>query len=99
MQRRGSSANPFHRRPQRTVKQRRVLKSFECLESRRVLSTLYVSTAGNDNNAGTAASPWRTLQKAANTVVAGDTVMVAAGTYTGFDLRRDGTAALPIAFH
>jgi hypothetical protein len=44
-------------------------------------TTYYVSTAGNDNNAGTIGSPWRTIQKAANTVKAGDTVQVRAGTY------------------
>lgn len=44
-------------------------------------ATFYVSTSGNDNNAGTLASPWRTIQKAANTVKAGDTVQVRAGTY------------------
>ena len=43
--------------------------------------THYVSTSGNDNNAGTLAAPWRTIQKAANTVQAGDTVQVRAGTY------------------
>jgi Protein of unknown function (DUF1565) len=43
--------------------------------------TYFVSTAGNDNNAGTLAAPWRTIQKAANTVHAGDTVQVRAGTY------------------
>src|SRR5947209_2610425 len=43
--------------------------------------TYYVSTSGNDNNAGTLAAPWRTIQKAANTVQAGDTVKVRAGTY------------------
>ena len=43
--------------------------------------TYYVSTSGNDNNAGTLAAPWRTIQHAANTVKAGDTVQVRAGTY------------------
>lgn len=43
--------------------------------------TYYVSTSGNDANAGTLASPWRTIQHAANTVKAGDTVQVRAGTY------------------
>lgn len=43
--------------------------------------TYYVSTSGNDNNAGTLSAPWRTIQKAANTVAAGDTVQVRAGTY------------------
>jgi hypothetical protein len=43
--------------------------------------TYYVSTTGDDNNAGTLSAPWRTIQKAANTVAAGDTVQVRAGTY------------------
>jgi Protein of unknown function (DUF1565) len=43
--------------------------------------TYYVSISGNDNNAGTLAAPWRTIQKAANSVHAGDTVQVRAGTY------------------
>ena len=43
--------------------------------------TYYVSTSGNDNNAGTLSAPWRTIQKAANSVKAGDTVQVRAGSY------------------
>src|SRR5579864_2411842 len=43
--------------------------------------TYYVSTSGNDTNAGTLAAPWRTIQHAANSVHAGDTVQVRAGTY------------------
>lgn len=43
--------------------------------------TYYVSTTGNDNNAGTLSAPWRTIQHAANTVHAGDTVQVMGGTY------------------
>lgn len=43
--------------------------------------TYYVSTSGNDNNAGTSSAPWRTIQHAANTVQAGDTVQVMSGTY------------------
>ena len=42
----------------------------------------YVAPAGDDSNLGTAAQPWRTIQKAANTLVAGDTVYIRAGTYT-----------------
>ena len=45
--------------------------------------TYYVNgSTGNDANAGTLQAPWKTIQKAANTVVAGATVNVAAGTYT-----------------
>jgi hypothetical protein len=43
--------------------------------------TYYVSTTGNDANPGTLNSPWRTIQHAANSVHAGDTVEVEGGTY------------------
>jgi hypothetical protein len=58
-----------------------------------------VATNGNDSNAGTEASPWRTLTKAANTARAGDTVYIRAGTYTE-TLRpaNSGTAGNLITF-
>ncbi|PYV63379.1 MAG: DUF5123 domain-containing protein, partial [Acidobacteria bacterium] len=43
--------------------------------------TFFVSTTGNDNNAGTQSAPWRTIQHAANSVHAGDTVQVMGGVY------------------
>jgi hypothetical protein len=43
--------------------------------------TYYVATTGSDTNAGTQAAPWRTIQHAANSVHAGDTVLVMGGTY------------------
>jgi hypothetical protein len=60
--------------------------------------TFYVSTSGNNANAGTDASPWRTLQHAASRVAAGDLVIVRPGNYTGFELTTDGSAAQPIEF-
>ena len=44
-------------------------------------ATYYVATNGNDNNPGTEAEPWLTITKAANTLVAGDTVYIKAGSY------------------
>jgi len=41
----------------------------------------YVSTSGSDSNAGTRAAPWRTIQHAATSVKAGDTVNIRAGVY------------------
>ncbi len=41
----------------------------------------YVSSAGNDNNPGTLAQPFLTIQKATGTAIAGDTVKVLAGNY------------------
>ena len=44
-------------------------------------NTYYVATNGSDNSPGTQSQPWLTLQKAASTVVAGDTVFIRAGIY------------------
>jgi len=41
----------------------------------------YVSTSGSDANAGTQTAPWRTVQHAATSVKAGDTVNIRAGVY------------------
>lgn len=58
----------------------------------------FVSTAGNDLANGSAGSPWKTLQRAADLVTAGDIVNVLAGEYAGLDLFTSGTAANPITF-
>ena len=44
-------------------------------------ATYYVSTSGSNTNPGTLAQPWKTIQKAANTVTQGDTVYIRGGTY------------------
>jgi Right handed beta helix region/Divergent InlB B-repeat domain len=62
------------------------------------LRTFYVDPAGNDSAAGSSTSPWRTLQKAASTVRAGDLVIVRAGHYAGLYLTTSGTATDPITF-
>ncbi|MGH7344058.1 MAG: right-handed parallel beta-helix repeat-containing protein, partial [Candidatus Rokuibacteriota bacterium] len=62
------------------------------------LRTFYVDPAGNDAAAGSVAAPWRTLQKAANTVRAGDLVIVRTGHYAGLHLTTSGTATDPITF-
>lgn len=60
-------------------------------------STYYVSTAGSDSNAGTQAAPWRTVQKALNTLTAGQTVVIRGGTYAqNLTMTRAGTATAPI---
>jgi hypothetical protein len=45
-------------------------------------ATYYVSTSGNDTNPGSLSQPWRTIQKAADSVNPGDTVLVNDGVYT-----------------
>ena len=44
-------------------------------------ATYYVAPSGEDSSPGSQAQPWQTLQKAANTLRAGDTVWVRSGTY------------------
>ena len=45
-------------------------------------TTYYVALTGNDTTGdGSETNPWRTIQKAANTMAAGDTVYIRAGTY------------------
>ncbi len=58
----------------------------------------HVSPTGLDSAAGSAAAPWKTLQRAANQVGPGDRVLVQAGTYTGFHLTTSGLADAPIQF-
>lgn len=53
---------------------------------------------GDDANDGSAAHPWATLQHAADSVAAGDTVVVRPGQYAGFMLQRSGTPGQPITF-
>jgi len=59
--------------------------------------TFYVSPDGSDANPGTLPRPWRTIQKALNTLKPGQRALVRAGTYKeGLAMRRSGTAAKPI---
>jgi hypothetical protein len=65
-------------------------------------STYYVSPDGSDTAAGTEGAPFRTIQRAASLVDAGDTVVVRAGRYAGFqlgwDFPQNETASQPITF-
>ncbi|MCJ7645921.1 right-handed parallel beta-helix repeat-containing protein [bacterium] len=90
----------------------RVSKKFfkyRLVSSLTLISILYISTLaqaktycvaknGNDSNSGTEAAPWATVDKAAATMVAGDTVYVKAGTYSGVGLQTSGTAGKYISY-
>src|SRR5438477_10667650 len=61
----------------------------------------YVAPTGSDSAAGTMDAPWATLQKGANTAVAGDTVWIRGGTYkittpansgAGINFTKSGTS-------
>ena len=63
-------------------------------------NTYYVAKTGLDSNDGSLAHPWLTINHAASTAVAGDTVYVRSGTYNEyvFDCYHSGTAGNPITF-
>lgn len=58
-------------------------------------ATYYVATTGSDSNPGTSALPWATIQYAVNTIAAGDTIIVKAGTYAGARIENSGTSSAP----
>jgi hypothetical protein len=66
-------------------------------------ATYYVRTDGNDSNSGTSntsGGAWRTISKAASTVVAGDTVNVAVGSYAeSVTESSSGTSASRITYN
>lgn len=50
-------------------------------------------SAASDSNPGTESSPWKTIQKAADTLSPGDTVYIKQGTYSPFTVKKSGSAA------
>ncbi len=62
-------------------------------------TTYFVSNTGSNSNDGlTPATAFLTIQHAVDVIAAGDSVLVADGTYTGFDVRTGGTVTDPIVF-
>ena len=61
-------------------------------------TTYYVATTGNNSNPGTEEQPWRTVVKAVDTMIAGDTTYVRGGTYNEglIWFKRSGTHAASI---
>lgn len=64
-------------------------------------ATYYVdanNTRASDSNAGTVAAPWKTITKAATTMVGGDTAVVRAGNYGAVSTVRAGSGGNRITF-
>ncbi|VVB97666.1 Uncharacterised protein [uncultured archaeon] len=62
-------------------------------------NTYYIAMNGDDTNPGTESWPWLTIQKAANTMVAGETVYVMTGTYSEHVVtKKSGTSNNDIKF-
>ena len=62
-------------------------------------STIYVGTTGcidSGTGAGSQATPFCTVQEAANVVAAGQTILIGAGSYPAFTVSASGTATAPI---
>lgn len=69
------------------------------LKTMAMASEYYVAIDGADANPGTLAQPWRTIQKAANTLSPGDTVYVRAGVYSKVTVNVSGSASAgPVTF-
>lgn len=65
------------------------------------LRTLYVATTGLDTNSGSFDKPFKTINKAAEVAIAGDLIIVKAGTYkpvTRINVANSGTTTNPITF-
>ena len=61
--------------------------------------TFYVSISGSDFNPGTQSWPWRTIQKAANTMTPGSTCIVLPGNYgERVHITTSGALGAPISF-
>jgi len=57
------------------------------------------NTSASDTNPGTSALPWKSIAKANQILVAGDTVYIKAGTYSStISPSRSGTATAPITY-
>jgi hypothetical protein len=57
----------------------------------------YISRTGSDSNPGTRKRPWRTIQKALQTLRPGQTGLVRGGTYSeDLIMRRAGTPSAPV---
>ena len=61
--------------------------------------TYFVAKNGNDYNPGTEQQPWRTIMKATDTLVAGDTVYIKNGTYNEkINVKNSGSPGNYITF-
>jgi parallel beta-helix repeat protein len=58
-----------------------ILSSFAVVPNAAFATIFYVAINGNDLNPGTETKPWRTIQKAADTLMPGDTVLIRQGVY------------------
>lgn len=65
-----------------------------------ITKAYYVDSTGNDSNPGTQSQPWKTIQKASDTMIAGDIVVVQAGDYAAqrVNVTRSGSSGASITY-
>jgi len=68
-----------------------LFSSFFIFSGNASAATYYVSPTGSDSSSGSSSAPFRTIQKAADIVNPGDTVIVKDGIYTNYQTRGDGS--------
>ncbi len=74
-----------------------IIAALFALTTGRAAQTFYVSPGGNDINSGTILKPFREIRKGIAVAAAGDKVLVADGTYMGFDISgKNGASNAPI---
>lgn len=66
--------------------------------SHALTGNIYVATSGSDSNAGTQASPFRTIGKAASVASPGAIVHVGPGTYGYTETTSSGSSGAPITY-
>ncbi|RPH99586.1 MAG: DUF1565 domain-containing protein, partial [Calditrichaeota bacterium] len=78
---------------------KRVFVIFCCLTTISPSADYVVSTFGDDANPGTLAQPFKTIQKAATVMIAGDVCMIRSGTYREtITPSNSGTKTAPLTF-
>jgi len=83
----------------KVIRKTTLTKTTATITSSPTTPALYVSTTGNDANAGTLSSPLRTISQAARLAIPGTTVIVRGGTYNeAVTISSSGTAAANIAY-
>jgi hypothetical protein len=82
-----------------TSGERNITKVTKDLTDQITTNIYYVSTQGNDSNPGTISKPWKTIQKAAESVKPGDTVYIRGGIYKErINLKTSGSVNKYITF-
>src|SRR5262245_56079440 len=74
-----------------------VVASWPVARARAAGSTYHVAASGSDGSDGSEGAPFRQVRRALQAAVPGDTILVADGSYLGFDVANvAGTEAFPL---